>query len=70
MVRRVHKKDACNRASTKLVLGGGSKVWVTKTSENTKKIIWWRMTVKSCIWDVRVNCSTRVPIDKIGGGGE
>jgi hypothetical protein len=70
MVQRVPKKDTCNRASTKLVLGGGSKIWVAKTSKNTKKIIWWRMTVKSCIWDVRVNRSTRAPIDKIGGGGE
>jgi hypothetical protein len=45
-------------------------VWVAKTSKNTKKIISWRMTVKSCIGNVRVNRSTRAPIDKIGGGGE
>jgi hypothetical protein len=66
----VPKKNACNRVSTKLVLDGGSKVWVANTSKNTKKIIWWRMTVKSSIWDVRVNRSTRTPIEKIGGGGE
>jgi hypothetical protein len=63
MVWQVPKKDVCNKASTELVLGGGSKVRVAKAYENTKKIIWWRMIVKSCIGNVRVSRSTMAPID-------
>jgi hypothetical protein len=70
MVRRVPEEDACNRVSIELVLSGRSKVRVANTSENMKNIIWWRMAVKTCKGDVRINRSTRVPIDEIGGDGE